>query len=114
MLFVFRYAGTVLALKQHTIEVVGYVYATSIAAMSEEHVLNVLRCFRWAGMRRKALLNNTQDGFWVVTGLVTRGLNGVVRVVGQVVVQGWACRVVRAGTRERVTITHETALLSIT
>ena len=67
---------------------VGYVYATFVAAVCEKHVVNVLHCFRRAGMRRKALLDDTQDGFWVMTGLVTRGLGEVVKVVGQVVVLG--------------------------
>ena len=57
-------------------------------------------------MRRKALLDDAQDGLRVMSGLVTRGLGLVAMVVGKVLVLGWTSRVVRAGTGEQAKITH--------
>ena len=49
---------TILAFYQDAVWVVGYVYATMIAAVSEEHIVDVSLRFRWSGVRRETLLNN--------------------------------------------------------
>ena len=58
MFHMLYYARTILAFYQHAVWMVGYVYATIVAAVGEEHIVDVSLSFRWSRVRRETLLDN--------------------------------------------------------